>query len=110
MRNYSLLSNRFLDVISRFVFAPLGTGMPESILIYHVGNIGDIIVATPTYRAIRNAFPKISITLLTSPGRKGLPGAREIIQPLNLVDEIIIFYPDELTTAKILFTFIIIFI
>jgi len=106
MRNYSLLSNRFLDVISRFVFAPLGTGMPESILIYHVGNIGDIIVATPTYRAIRNAFPKISITLLTSPGRKGLPGAREIIQPLNLVDEIIIFYPDELTTAKKLFTFI----
>ncbi len=66
----------------------------------------DIIVATPTYRAIRNAFPKIGITLLTSPGRKGLPGAREIIQPLNLVDEIIIFYPDELSTAKKLFTFI----
>jgi lipopolysaccharide heptosyltransferase II len=80
---------------------------PEKILIYHVGNIGDIIVATPVYRSIRKTFPEAKITLLTSPGRRGLPGAKEIIAPLNLVDDIKVYYPEEINSVKKLIKFFI---
>jgi len=89
-----------LAAASRTFFGYLDIHTPEKILVYHVGNIGDIIVATPVYRSIRNAFPEAKISLLTSPGKRGLPGGQEIITPLNLFDEIKVYYPEEITHLK----------
>ena len=98
-------TNKLLCITSRILFKKLAAQKSEKILIYHVGNIGDIIVATPVYRSIRKAFPEAKITLLTSPGKRGLPGAKEIIAPLNLVDELKIYYPEELSSVKRLIEF-----
>ena len=89
-----------LVILSKIFFKALDGKKPAKILIYHVGNIGDIIVATPVYQAIRKTFPEAKITLLTSPGRIGLPGAKEIIAPLNLVDNLKVFYPEEIRSLK----------
>ena len=48
---------------------------PKKILVFKVGNIGDIICAIPSFIAIRKNYPEAEITLLTSPGVKGIPGA-----------------------------------
>ena len=94
------MQNKLLSVLSRFFFKNLGAHKPVKILIYHVGNIGDIIVATPVYRSIRKAFPEAKITLLTSPGRRGLPGAKEVISPLSLVNDLRMYYPEEMKSVK----------
>jgi len=39
---------------------------PRNILIYKIGNIGDIICAIPSFIAIRRFYPESKITLLTS--------------------------------------------
>jgi len=62
------------------------------ILILRTGNIGDTACALPGLIAIRKSFPKCHITLLTSPGPKGLPEAGEVLGGLRLVDKIITFY------------------
>lgn len=41
------------------------------IVVYRIGNIGDILVTLPTLNAIRKRFPGAHIALLTSPGKKG---------------------------------------
>jgi len=41
--------------------------MPEeSILVYRLGSLGDTIMALPAFHAVRRAFPKARITLLTN--------------------------------------------
>lgn len=93
-------ANKLLCIALRILFKNLAARKSEKILIYHVGNIGDIIVATPIYRSIRKSFPETRITLLTSPGKRGLPGAQEIVAPFNLFDDIKVFYPEELSSVK----------
>lgn len=90
-----MVLNILLGVSSRIFFADFDNRKPARILIYHVGNIGDIVVATPVYRSIHKSFPETKVTLLTSPGKKGLPGAQGIISPLKLVDNLRVYYPEE---------------
>ena len=104
-KSQSLSKNKILAVLSKVFFKDLGARRSKKILIYHVGNIGDIIVATPVYRSIRKAFSKAKITLLTSPGRRDLPGAQEIIAPLSLVDYLTLYYPEEMSSVKNLIKF-----
>ena len=37
---------------------------PDRLLVFHVGNLGDTVVALPAFAAVRAAFPSSSITLL----------------------------------------------
>ncbi len=69
---------------------------PGNILILRSGNIGDTTCALPALAFLRDNFPQAHICLLTSPGPRGLPEAREVVEGLGLVDEIITFYQDEL--------------
>lgn len=69
---------------------------PGKILILRTGNIGDIACALPSLAAIRENFPLAHICMLTSPGPLGLPEAREVLEGLGLVDEIITFYIRDL--------------
>src|ERR1041384_7518984 len=58
------------------------------ILIFRIGNVGDIVAAVPTLEAIRQRFRDAHITLLTSPGAAGSAGARDLIRPGTLVDSL----------------------
>ena len=69
---------------------------PQNILIYKVGNIGDIICAIPSFIAIRRNYPNAKITLLTSPGAKGAIGAKELLSGVWYFDEMKIYYADEI--------------
>lgn len=40
--------------------------IPQRILIYRLGSLGDTIIALPAFHAIKNAFPHARITLLTN--------------------------------------------
>ena len=67
------------------------------ILIFRTGNIGDIACALPALATIRENFPRSQLFMLTSPGPRGLPEAREVVGGLGLVDEIITYYQDVIS-------------
>jgi len=68
---------------------------PKNILVIRLGNVGDIIVALPTFHALRKLYPNARIALLTSPTKRGAPGAKEILIHDSTFDETFIYYGDE---------------
>lgn len=62
----------------------------ESILIYGAMGIGNMIMFTPTLRAIRRRFPDAHITLLVAQS-----GCEEVVRGSSLVDEIIKANPER---------------
>ncbi|WP_237671392.1 glycosyltransferase family 9 protein [Desulfobacca acetoxidans] len=68
---------------------------PGRVLILRTGNVGDTACALPALAAVRYNFPLAHLTLLTSPGPRGLPEAREVLERQGLVDEIITFYRED---------------
>jgi len=64
----------------------------SNILIYKNGNIGDIIIAFPTIKAIRLKYPDAKITFFTSPGPKTAISAAHLFESQNLVNELIYYY------------------
>ncbi len=76
---------------------PLGRrpASPKRVLVIRLGNVGDIIVALPVFLALRKLYPDAHFTLLTSPTRRGAPGAAEVLANASVFDEKIIYYEDE---------------
>lgn len=79
-----------LRMVRRLLF-PLGRvpSDPSRILVHLVGNVGDIVVALPMLRALRERFPNADICLLTSAGEAGNPGAVDLLTGSPLVDTIV---------------------
>lgn len=71
---------------------------PKNILIYKIGNIGDIVCAIPSFIAIRHFYSEAKITLLTSPGKKGSPGAKELLNGVWYLDKMKIYYSNEINS------------
>jgi len=67
-----------------------------TILVWRIGNIGDIVVAVPAFRALRRHFRDRRLVLMTGPGRKGLPCARDVVGPAGIFDEIVEYLPGDL--------------
>jgi heptosyltransferase-2 len=63
----------------------------DKILFYKQGGIGDMIMATPALRALRERFQHSKIVVLTETGR----AQEEVIKGTPLCDEIIPFYRRE---------------
>ena len=108
--NRFYLPNVFLSVLNRFFFKkpPLSQfhgNQKLKILVYQVGNIGDLIVSTPVYMALRKKYHDAEITLLSSSGSRKYAGAEEIIKPLNLIDNFHAFFPDDFVSFKHYYTF-----
>jgi ADP-heptose:LPS heptosyltransferase len=57
--------------------------MPQTILIFLFGDLGDTILTVPAIRAIRRRYPRARVLLLSKPG----PGS--FVQQLGLVDEVL---------------------
>ncbi len=69
------------------------------VCVYRIGNIGDIICAVPAMYAIRQAYPAAQLTLVTSPGTRGLPGAKELLTGADWLQEVVVYYADEVATS-----------
>jgi len=82
----------------RLIFFPGKIKNPGNILIYRAGNIGDIVCAAPSFIAVRRAFPGAKITLLTSPGKKGMPGAKELLKNVWYLDELKVYYTEDINS------------
>jgi len=93
------LANATLHLLRRGI--PLLPGgrtaaKPTNILVVRLGNLGDIVVALPAFHAIRRRFPDARITLLTSPTKRGAPGAEQVLKrDTDTFDAIIPYYADE---------------
>ena len=61
---------------------------PRNIVVYFVGNLGDIVVGIPTLVAIRERYPGARITLLTCRGAAHQPGATDVLRGADYLDAI----------------------
>lgn len=101
-------ANRFLDFLT-WVVAHLPGGVhpkpkhhPRSILVYRMGNLGDIVVALPAFHALRDRYPKARMMLVTSPTKRGAPGAVEVLAKDDTFNEMIVYYEDEASSPAFL--------
>ena len=109
-KNRFYFPNVFLSTLTRLFFKkppvlPPNDDQKLKILLYQVGNIGDLVVSTPVYRSLREKYSEAEITLLSSSGSRKYVGAEEIIKPLNLIDNIQTFIPDEFVSLKHYYSF-----
>jgi ADP-heptose:LPS heptosyltransferase len=76
----------------------------QRVLVFHIGSLGDTLVAVPALRAVRDNFPDARITMLsnTQPGRR-LVQASDVLDGSGLIDDYIV-YPmhNMLATASLL--------
>ena len=101
-------ANRFLDFFV-WIIAHLPGGVhpkpkhhPRSILVYRMGNLGDIVVALPVFHALRDRYPKARMMLVTSPTKRGAPGAVEVLAKDDTFNEMIVYYEDEASSPAFL--------
>jgi lipopolysaccharide heptosyltransferase II len=72
----------------------------KRVCIYRIGNIGDTACAIPAMHAIRRAYPAAHLTLVTSPGKAGSVGARELLEGVSWIDEIVVYHAEDIATAR----------
>ena len=75
----------------------------KKILIYRIGNLGDIICAMPAMVAVRRRFPNAWIGLLTNKEDGNNPDSEEILKGNDFLDEIITYRPARLQEVGYLF-------
>lgn len=98
--------NFFLE-ICRFIL--FGFKIPKNIrkiIVFRTGNIGDTICAVPAMVVIRNSYPNAFITLLSSPGKQGMVGAKELLHGAGFLDNLIVYYKEDISNFKKIFNLI----
>jgi lipopolysaccharide heptosyltransferase II len=93
-------ANLALDLLRRCLWPRARPGAVRRVCIYRIGNIGDTACAIPAMCAIRRAWPDAHLTLVTSPGRRGMPGARELLERADWLDEICAYYTDQIVGLR----------
>lgn len=68
------------------------------VCVFRIGNVGDIACALPALRAVRLAYPNARLTLLSSPGLKGMPSAADVLAGATWVDEIRLYHAEDIDT------------
>ena len=93
--------------LARFLLWPRARPLhPRKICVYRVGNVGDIVCSLPALAAIHREYPAAALTLLTTSGRKGLPGAKDVFQDVDWLDRIFEYYPAEISGPRAALSFI----
>jgi len=89
--------NASLHALARGLFPahPL-TLRPRRVVVHLIDNIGDIVVAVPALMALRARYPEARLTLLTSPGARGAPGAAELLTGVSYLDALEVYYKDDI--------------
>ena len=91
-------ANTILRAFRRMLWPVSPTQAPQRVCIYRIGNVGDMVCALPAMRAIRRAYPLARLTLLTSPGRMNTPGAREVLEGNNWLDDLIVYHDTDIAS------------
>lgn len=94
------LHNGLLAIAAQLRWPRSRPTAPDNVCVFRIGNIGDIVCALPALRAVREAYPKARLTLLTSPGKAGMPGAKELLDGVEWIDEILLYHGDEIATFR----------
>lgn len=68
---------------------------PANVAVFHIGSLGDTLVALPALWAVRDAWPRARRLLLTkAPARAGIPVGHDIVAGSGLFDEVVLFDGD----------------
>jgi|LQYC01.1.fsa_nt_gi ADP-heptose:LPS heptosyltransferase len=74
----------------------------KKILIYRIGNLGDIICSMPAMVAIRDHFPNAWVGLLTNKETTGNPNAEEILKGNGFLSGIITYESEKISQPSYL--------
>jgi ADP-heptose:LPS heptosyltransferase len=96
---YVIINGSF-DIFRKMLWPKKRPRKAERVGIYRIGNIGDILCALPAMYAIRQAYPSARLTLISSPGKQGMPGAKELLQGADWLDELVIYYSKQMETRQ----------
>src|SRR5579864_7494035 len=66
------------------------------ILVVKLATIGDLLLATPALRALRETYPRARIDLLVTPASAGLLDGWEVIDHIIVLDKYLFDYPQQL--------------
>ena len=66
------------------------------ILVVKLATIGDLLLATPSLRALRETYPQARIDLLVTPASAGLLDDWEVIDRVIVLDKYLFDYPQQL--------------
>ena len=98
----SLPQNAIQNALLRTGVAVLGllpggrrAAEPRSVLVVRLGNLGDTVVALPTFHALRRRFADAHMALLTSPTTRGAPSAADVLADDPTFDDLFVYYEDE---------------
>jgi ADP-heptose:LPS heptosyltransferase len=103
LRSVQILQETVLEGVRRTLFRSVESAENHTeikrIVVFRVGNVGDILVTIPLLSGLRCRFPRAYICLLTSPGQAGLPGAKNILPRHDwVVDEILSYDAADVRT------------
>src|SRR5438105_6833763 len=72
--------------------------LPENahILVVKLAGIGDLLLATPALRALRETYPRAHIDLLVTPDSAGLLNSWEVIDSVIVLDKYLFDYPQQM--------------
>lgn len=66
------------------------------LLVFHVGSLGDTLVALPAFWSVARAYPSAQRVMLTkTPARGGIPVGRDILEGSGLFDDYLLFEGDH---------------
>ena len=68
------------------------------ILVVKLAGIGDLLLATPSLRALRESYPQARIDLLVTPDSAGLLNGWDVIDHIIVLDKYLFDYPQQLIT------------
>src|SRR6267154_3821740 len=66
------------------------------ILVVKLATIGDLLLATPSLRALRETYPRARIDLLVTPASAGLLDGWEILNHVIVLDKYLFDYPQQI--------------
>src|SRR3989440_8363634 len=74
--------------------------IPENahILVIKMAGIGDLLLATPALRALRETYPHAHIDLLVTPDSAGILNGWQVIDRIIVLDKYLFDYPQQLLT------------
>ncbi len=93
-------ANAILNGVARCAWPRRRPLDAKRVCIYRIGNIGDTACAIPAMYAIRRAYPNAHLTLVTSPGKAGAVGARDLLDGVSWLDEIVVYHSEDIATAR----------
>lgn len=95
VRMLTLLGDGFLAALRKILWPGKRPQSADRVCVYRIGNVGDAVCALPAIHAVRQAYPQAHLTLVTSPGRRDLPSAFDLLNGADWLDEIYIYYAED---------------